>query len=405
MATKDDTLFGLQVPRQQRLTFPKDCNTYKQLFAALVYEAMAKLPSGDPKSKLAAVVETLICNVLSSKFGDDATAIKTGINKYLQQADASHASNAWSALVKTSDELHTLWMGTDNSRDRKKWDQWTKHHTARQRQFDQDTAIDFANSQSGFSLELLKGRDEIARAHNTVVATEDPPPAAPLQPAPPTQQQPTQGGKKRLYVNGRSKETMLKRFDRNNKQSEEMKIFAPFKEFDPFQCLPCEAGALAEVVGRAQLHAVDKSCCGVVNLKALTRAKGGGVNMKCTSDGTCSHDAKLSDGQGRRIQLSTMYQLPALGGGVLTDKHNQPIEAPGTLITNCWSMLTEGLDVERMKNIMRLQGQTFDDHVVDAIAKSIWQHGETIADKRLQQCRTALTNAEDTRTRVVGKYF
>ena len=95
--------YGIKIPNTIRV-FTKDTK-HKELFYALIYETMSKLPAGDPTNKITATIEALLDSVIANKFGDDPEDIKQGVERYLAQADAKHNNAAWPSLLMTTRQL------------------------------------------------------------------------------------------------------------------------------------------------------------------------------------------------------------------------------------------------------------------------------------------------------------
>ena len=378
---------------KSQLTFGNDTKEYKQLFEALICEAMATLPAGGTRSKVMVGVEALIATVLVNKFGDDPEEIKEGIESYLKQKEDKHQNAAWKPLLETSTKLEAEWKrGTSGGTSKRAdWNKHQKHHVSRFRAHDK--AIEDSPN-SGFNSTLLGTREQLTSVHN-IITTK---PVGPtLTPTPPTSRRVGRGKSSIRRINSSQtplKKRIIEKFERHNKESEEMKLAAPNKNLDDFKCIPTEANAAAEIVLRTQLHSLDDCCSGVISVKRATHAIGGGFNLGCSTN-TCLHDKKLSSGSGRGIPASTLYNLPG--------KDGETVKVPGTLIIQYHSMLTNGLDVKKATRILRLQGQTISTAAVNAVSSGIWKMGEVIAEKRLEILRDNLKNrAPAERVRVMG---
>ena len=116
--------YGIKIPNTIRV-FTKDTK-HKELFYALIYETMSKLPAGDPTNKITATIEALLDSVIANKFGDDPEDIKQGVERYLAQADAKHNNAAWPSLLMTYKELENEW-NRENTGGETKRAQWNKH--------------------------------------------------------------------------------------------------------------------------------------------------------------------------------------------------------------------------------------------------------------------------------------
>ena len=261
---------------KSQLTFGNDTKEYKQLFEALICEAMATLPAGGTRSKVMVGVEALIATVLVNKFGDDPEEIKEGIESYLKQKEDKHQNAAWKPLLETSTKLEAEWKRGTSGGTSKRADRNThqKHHVSRFRAHDKVLEI---SPNLGFHRRLLGTREQLTTVHN-IITTK---PVGPtLTPTPPTSRRVGRGKSSIRRINSSQtplKKRIIERFERHNKESEEMKLAAPNKNLDDFKCIPTEANAAAEIVLRTQLHSLDDCCSGVISVKRATHAIGGGL--------------------------------------------------------------------------------------------------------------------------------